>query len=243
MGAAPMPIGSKYALAAAGLLVLLALPSGAPAAEPVRSIGIYVEPYYASPRAPGERRRVAVGKLYDVLLASDRREDIRAARDLVLAKPQRVTPMTLMVLAIRFYDVGLRDDAVFWFYAAKDRYLVLAEVLDVRDGGLAQVENAIRNFSSLAGPAINGYAFCDLAKQQAAHAQAIAWVEANPYEVMFMDRLPALAGDRAANHKKALAAAKQRAAKERSYFDDANNRAAFYAARKKNETDVKFCWP
>ena len=30
--------------------------------------------------------------------------------------------MTMMVLAIRLYDVGLRDDAVFWFYAAKDRY-------------------------------------------------------------------------------------------------------------------------
>ena len=36
-----------------------------------------------------------------------------------------------MVLAIRFYDVGLRDDAVFWFYAAKDRYLTLDEVVDV----------------------------------------------------------------------------------------------------------------
>ena len=33
-----------------------------------------------------------------------------------------LTPMTIMVLAIRLYDVGLRDDAVFWFYAAKNRF-------------------------------------------------------------------------------------------------------------------------
>ena len=37
--------------------------------------------------------------------------------------------MTLMVLAIRLYDVGgCRDDAVFWFYAAENRYLTLEDV-------------------------------------------------------------------------------------------------------------------
>ena len=75
--------------------------------------------------------------------------------------------MTLMVLAIRLYDVGLRDDAVFWFYAGEG---------PVRDAGrqwptssrpqLAQVEDAVKNFAILAGPVINGYAFCDVAKQQ-----------------------------------------------------------------------------
>ena len=59
---------------------------------------------------------------------------------------------------------------MFWFYAAKDRYLVLAEVLDVRDGGLAQVEDAIRNFSSLAGPATPEAA--DLVSRQARSIQA-----------------------------------------------------------------------
>ena len=38
---------------------------------------------------------------------------------MIVAKPQVVTPMTMMVLAIRLYDVGLRDDAVFWFYASR----------------------------------------------------------------------------------------------------------------------------
>ena len=60
-------------------------------------------------------------KQYNDLLSSSRREDILATRDLIVAAPKLVTPMTLMVLAIRLYDVGLRDDAVFWFYAAKDQ--------------------------------------------------------------------------------------------------------------------------
>lgn len=40
--------------------------------------------------------------------------------------------MAMMVLAIRLYDVGLRDEAVFWFYAAKERYIVMSEVLNVK---------------------------------------------------------------------------------------------------------------
>jgi len=38
---------------------------------------------------------------------------------MIVARPEAVTPMTMMVLAIRLYDVGLRDDAVFWFYASR----------------------------------------------------------------------------------------------------------------------------
>ena len=166
------------------------------AAEPVRQIGIYVRPFYEAARGPGERPRVAVGSQYNDLLASSRREDILAARDLILAKPALVTPMTMMVLAIRLYDVGLRDDAVFWFYVAKDRYIVLSEVLNVKTPQLAQADDAVRNFATLAGPVINGYAFCDLARQKAANAKAVEWVEANPYEVMFRPdarRCPAIA--------------------------------------------------
>jgi hypothetical protein len=222
--------------------VFLVLAGSAYAAEPVRRIGLMVEPYYAAAREPNGSPRVAVGKQYNDLLASSRREDILAARDLVVEKPKLVTPMTLMVLAVRLYDAGLRDDAVFWFYVAKDRYIVMSEVLDVRHPGLVQVEDAIRNFSTLAGPIINGYAFCDLARQKEQHAKAVAWVEANPYEVMFMAQAPALPGDRADNHKRAIANAKERAAKERAYFDDAKTVAAYYETRKRNEADVKFCW-
>ncbi len=94
-----------------------------------------------------------------------------------------------------------------------------------------------RAFTALAGPVINGYAFCDLARQKALHASAVEWVANNPYEVIFMARLPAMPGDRAENHRRALANAK-----ERAYFDDAKNFEAFYATRKRNDMDAKFCW-
>jgi hypothetical protein len=235
----PVPISFKsFAIAA----VLLAFPYGASAAEPVRYIGIYVEPFYRSAAKPDGEPQVAVGKQFNALLASTKREDILAARDLIAANPKLVTPMTLMVLAIRFYDVGSRDDSVFWFYAAKERYIVMSEVLDVKTQLLVQADDAVRSFAALAGPVINGYAFCDLAKQKELHAKAVEWVEKNPYDVMFMERAPALPGDRTVNHLRALANAKERAAKERAYFDDAKNVETFYATRKKNEADVKFCW-
>jgi hypothetical protein len=224
-------------------IVALALVSApAFAAEPVKHIGVYVTPFYEAARTPGGTPKVAVGTQFNDLLASNKREDILAARDLIVAKPATVTPMTMMVLAIRLYDVGLRDDAVFWFYAAKDRYIVMSEVVDTKTQLLAQADDAVKSFATLAGPAINGYAFCDLAKQGEAHAKAVAWIEANPYQVMFMDSVPALPGDRAANHARALANAKERAAKEKAYFADAKNAAEFTAARKRNEADVKFCW-
>ena len=226
----------------AAVAAMLFLSGNAFATESVRHVGIYVQPFYQSARTPDGRPDVAVGKQYNDLLSSNKREDILAARDLIVASPKVVTPMVMMVLAIRLYDVGLRDDAVFWFYVAKDRYIVMSDVLDTKTQLLAQADDAVRSFSTLAGPIINGYAFCDLAKQQEAHAKAVAWVESNPYEVMFMDRAPALPGDRRENHRRGIANAKERLAKERAYFADAKNREAFYATRKRNDADERFCW-
>ena len=175
-------------------------------------------------------------------LSSNRREDIAAVRDHIAAAPEFATPMTLMVLAIRLYDVGLRDDAVFWFYAAKDRYITLSDVADIEASGLGQVDQAVRDFATLAGPFINSYAFCDLARQQAVRQRALAWVEQNPYGAIFMDRVVAKPGDRAANLKASLAAARARAEKEHAYLDDPKNREAFYAKRKQNDVEAQFCW-
>jgi hypothetical protein len=159
-----------------------------------------------------------------------------------VASPGVVTPMTMMVLAIRLYDIGERDEAVFWFYVAKARTVVLSEVLDMRQPGLAQIEDAVRNFSTLAGPAINGYAFCDLARQRDAHARAVAWVEAHPYEAMFMTQLPAKPGQRPENYQRGLALIKDNAAKERAYFDNPQNVETFLNRRKANDVEIQFCW-
>ena len=214
----------------------------AAAAEPVRQVAVHVEPFYSAARKAGDAPVVRVGKTYDALLASTRREDILAARDKIVADPRVVTPMTLMVLAIRLYDMGLRDDAVFWFYAAKDRYGTLSEVAVAGTPLLAQSNEAMRNFSTLAGPVINGYAFCDAAKQKAARVEALAWVEANPYAVVFMNELPARSADRAAALAAAVRSARASAAKESAHLADPKNREAFDALRKYNEADAKFCW-
>ena len=227
------------------LIVLsLALPAlaAAPDAAPVRQIAVYVQPYYAAAEKPGDRPQVKVGAKFDALLASNRKADIVAARDLVLAEPQRVTPMTMMVVAIRLYDVGLRDDAVFWFYVAKDRYFTVRGVLDVNTPALAQVEDAVRNFATLAGPAINGYAFCDLAKQQEARRKSIAWVEKNRYEALFTEQLPARPGNRAENLRKALEGIRDGAERERRHLEDPKNRQELAKARKDNQVDARFCW-
>lgn len=225
-------------LAAAGMLAA----SAALAQAPVKRIDIYVTPYYEAARDPGGTPEVAVGKTFDALLASNRREDIVKARELIAQGNALVTPMTLMVLAIRLYDTGLRDDAVFWFYAAKDRYATLAGVADMRAPSLAQVEDATRNFATLAGPVINGYAFCNLANQQKIAARALQWTIDNPYQALMLPQLPALPGDRTQNRDRALAQLRDAAAKERAYLADPANAAKFKAQRRENGADARYCW-
>src|SRR5665213_3427844 len=80
--------------------------------KPVKQIDIYVTPFYESAKTVDGHPTVAVATAFDAQLSSNKREDILAVRDAIQAQSKLVTPMTLMVLAIRLYDVGLRDDAV-----------------------------------------------------------------------------------------------------------------------------------
>ena len=212
------------------------------AAEPVRQIGIYVQPFYEAARSPGERPRVAVGKQYNDLLSSSRREDILAARDLIVAKPALVTPMTMMVLAIRLYDVGLRDDAVFWFFAARGRYAILQSVLDVSSLTLVGVRNGMQDFADNAGPTLYGYAFCDLAREQATEDKALQWTIAHPYKQLFAPQLPARSDDRNKALADAHEAMKKQAADSRADLADPARRAQLQEARERSQADVKYCW-
>ena len=224
------------------LVVASIVASAAALAAPIKRVDIYVTPYYEAAQGPGGTPKVAVGKTYDTLLASNNREDIVRARDEINRNNSLVTPMTLMVLAIRLYDVGLRDDAVFWFYAAKDRFVTLAGVSDIKSRELAQVEDAVKNFAILAGPIVNGYAFCDIAKQQELRAKALKWVVDNPYKAMFLPQVPARPGDREQNLRKAVADITQAAAKEREYLAKSANVADLKAKRKQNDADAMYCW-
>lgn len=209
---------------------------------PVKRVDVYVLPYYEAAKTPDAAPRVAVHPQLDGLLASNSKDDIVRVRDTIRAAPASVTPMTMMVLAIRLYDVGLRDDAVFWFYAAKDRYIALSEVLDVKSPALAQVDDAMHAFVSTSGRFFNSYAFCDIGKQQKIAQDALDWVEKNPYEATFAQQLPAKPGDREANLKAAIALLRSNTQKEKAYFSDPKTVQEYNAKRAQNNVPAQFCW-
>jgi hypothetical protein len=125
-----------------------------------KNLPIYVTPYYDS-----DPLSVQAGEFSDGLRSSDPEAfegTIRAMQDSWATL--RVVPM--YIAAIRLYDRGERDRAVYWFYAAQHRARVFQGILDpeqVRRIGSPAFEltHAHDAFFRLAGEWINGYAFCD----------------------------------------------------------------------------------
>jgi len=225
------------------LLLALALSAGARADDArVKRIAIYVEPFYAASREPEGTPRVEVSTKYDRLLASSNAEDVTRARDLMQQEWDTITPMTMMVLAIRLYDVGLRDDAVFWYYAARNRYLTTMRVADMKARELSGVEGAMTSFVYLAGPVINGYAFCDIEKQQAIAKNALKWTIDHPYTALLNPAIPGLPGDRKENVRKAFNEMLDAIAKEEAYLAVMPNVDAIKKQRRESDADVKYCW-
>lgn len=204
------------------------------------TIPVYVTPYYAAAHA-GRRPQVAVGQAFDALLAEGGPDSLDKIADAIRARPDLVTPMTMMVLAIRYYDAGRRDDSVFWFYVAKDRYRSAARVIDFSDPRLADVQAAIRAFVELAGPYINGYAFCDIDKQKRLRAGAADWAVAHPYAAVFSTELPALPGDRSENLEKANARLLRDARDEAEALRNPETRKMIADGRRQNDADAKYC--
>lgn len=231
------------ALLAIGLLAGTASAGQAAEVTPVKSASIYVTPYYDSGTPPSRPRKVAVGDTFNVLLASDKPFNIRRARDIIMVHPETVTPMTMMVLAARLYDIDERPDAVFWFYAATDRYRTLSAVVDMKQSQLAGIADAMESFYRLLGPTINSYAFCKIARQQKIRREAFEWVKANPYRPIFMPQLIAREpGDRRAAVARALAKIATAIDFESTKLREAKFRADFLEARRRNNADARFCW-
>ncbi|MEP6505696.1 MAG: hypothetical protein ABJD97_20350 [Betaproteobacteria bacterium] len=229
-------------LALLAFVCATALAASVQAAEPVRQIGIYVLPYYTAGASFAEAPKVAVDPAYDKLLQSTQAADIRKVRDGVAAQPDLVKPETMMVLAIRLYDTGMRDDAVFWYYAARDRYLTMDSVLDMRSLKLARVSETIASFTDAVGPVIDGYAFCNLAHQQEREDRAISWVAAHPYKLLGYADLPALAEDRNAGIVAAIAQLRDAAANAKAFMAQPENVKRFAAERARVDADAHYCW-
>ncbi|MFO1312391.1 MAG: hypothetical protein U1F41_10040 [Burkholderiales bacterium] len=208
----------------------------------VKRIPVYVEPYYAAAREPGGTPRVNVSTALDRVLASNEAVDVLRARDAIMKEPANITPMTMMVLAIRLYDVGERDDAVFWFYAARNRFLTTARVADLKAPALGNVEQAMKNFIYLAGPVINGYAFCDIENQKTIARNALKWTIDHPYTALLNPEVPALPGDRKENFRKAFNELMDGLAKEEAWLEVMPNVESLKKQRRENGADVKYCW-
>ena len=158
--------------------------------------------------------------------------------------PGVVTPMTMMVLAIRLYDVGLRDDALFWFYAAKARYTTLEDVIDIRLSGLIGPSEAVKSFAVLAGPGDQRLRVLrPRANNMRRTSRRSNGRRRTPIACCPCRSLTARDGDRAANLKKSIAEQKIYAERERARFDDP--KFADCSSRpiaRRNEADDKFCW-
>lgn len=210
--------------------------------SPKRTIEIYVSPYYSMEAGKTPQINTGIPE-YDRLLASDKREDILAVRDKISADNRMITPMTMMVLANRLYDVNERDEGLFWHYAAKNRFWTLANSVDIEASGLAEAKHAMSAFVKLAGPYHNSYAFCDPAKQQAIAKRAIDWVEKNPFGAIFIEQFKRLPGDPETNIADTIRKLRDNQAQEQAFMNDPAKWAEYQQQRRENHVDEQFCYP
>ena len=223
------------------VLLTLALALAPLRAAPVKSADFYVSPYYA---AEGGQVRTLRGVDEPLLslLASGKAQDLAAARAHIEKNAAAIPPLTLMVLAARLYDAGQRDEAVFWFYVAKDRYSVFVRVIDTSQGARHEEETAMTAFRELLGPYINSYAFCDLKNQQRQRARALEWVRAHPQAALNDPSLPALGPDRAALTRAALQKIQASADGEARWLNNGAEMKKLQEQRRAQGVDEQFCW-
>ena len=159
----------KYRISTASLLLvaLMVAPSFAQPADkkgkaaPKEPMPVYVTPFYNS-KGP----KIAVGPYSDELAAADA-ETIGNVIAKLKKDQSKLRAEVMYVAAIRLYDLGLKDEAVYWFYAAQYRGRLFMVLLDPAEvGGIGseafELKHAYNAFNELAGTYINGYAQGDL---------------------------------------------------------------------------------
>jgi hypothetical protein len=124
-------------------------------------IPILVAPFYSS-----EALEIHVGD-YSQQLGTDDLQDLNALAQEMARQKDELTPEQMFVLAIRFYDLGEKDNAVYWFYEAQFRAKLFIKSLDADHfAGLGERSSVLfasyGAFTELAGEYINGYAGCDV---------------------------------------------------------------------------------
>ncbi len=119
---------------------------------------IHVSPFYNS-----EGTRVAVGKYSDQLARADA-SSIGKTIAAMKSDWNELRPEAMYVAAIRLFDLGLQDEAVYWFYSAQYRARLFQTLsdpdqVDPTAGEVFELGHAYSAFFQLVGPHINPYAF------------------------------------------------------------------------------------
>ena len=135
-------------------LFLIVLLAGCNAKEGSKEqINIYVSPFYDSTPL-----QINVGE-YSNRLKSDSPVKMLRLADELKEKIDEVNALTLYVLSIRLYNLGEKDESVYWFYTAQFRARVMLDMAVGLDPTGAPA--ALGAFQDLTGRWINGYAFGD----------------------------------------------------------------------------------
>ncbi len=129
-----------------------------PASDKGERMPIYVSPFYNS-----EVPEIAVGK-HSARLADANRVSIEAVTAAMKSDWNELRPEAMYVAAVRLYDLGLKDEAVYWFYSAQYRAMLFHRLLVPEHIGSLGSEafelvHAYSAFHQLTGIYINGYAF------------------------------------------------------------------------------------
>jgi len=219
-------------------------PTAAPSVSAQRVHKLYVDVpgYYVSGDKINAPAKVTVDPDWDALLSSANRNDIRHAEEGIGAHPDLVKPQTMIALAMRLYDVDLRDDALFWYYAGRSRFLTMQTVLDMRSLQLVKSAAIVQAFINAAEPAMDGYALCSVARQQEVEQRAIDWVAAHPYRLLGYTELPAAADDRNAALAAAIKGLRDDLEREKALMAKPEALAALEQRRAATHDHERFCW-
>ena len=116
-------------------------------------------------------------------------------------------------------------------------------VADMKARELGNAERATRDFVHLAGPVINGYAFCDIEKQKTIAKDALKWTIDHPYTALLDPEIPALPGRPQGQLPHGLQPAHGRGwPRKRRTSTAMPNVESIKKQRRENGADVKYCW-
>jgi hypothetical protein len=127
-------------------------------------IGVYITPWYNS-AGP----EIQVGKFSSGLASTNEATFVNTVHEMKKSW-SKLNFTEMYVAAIRLYDLGYRNESVYWFYSAQYRARLFAALLDgtkagsIGDPGF-ELLHAGGAFHELVGPYINGYGAHDIDAQ------------------------------------------------------------------------------